>query len=84
MAIKKRNFVSELKDKAKGIRDKIKDAVVGGKPSSLRKECLFIIHKKANEDIYAMYPILKAIKDITIKFSTAYREAKLEKKHYRL
>ena len=75
----KRNFVSELKDKAKGIRDKIKDAVVGGKPSSLRKRVFIYNSQKANEDIYAMYPILKAIKDITIKFSTAYREAKLEK-----
>ena len=74
----KRNFVSDLKDKAKSIRDNMREGIIT-KPSSIKNRVFIYNSKKANEDIYEMYPILTAIKNIVLKFSTAYREAKLEK-----
>ena len=74
----KRNFVSEVKDKAKIIRDKAKESILTG-PSSIKNKIFIYKSHQANLDIYAMYQILKEIQEIIIKFSNEYRKSKLEK-----
>lgn len=67
-------IISELKEKAKEIRDNIKKNIKNF------KDKIFIYNsKQANEDIYAMYEILCAIKNITLKFISKYQQAKREK-----
>jgi len=69
-----KKIISEVKDKAKEIRDEVK------KNFNKLKEKIFIYSsKQANEDIYEMYPILKEFADIIINFSKRYEQAKKEK-----
>jgi len=72
--IHSKKIISELKDKAKEVRDEIK------KDFNKLKEKIFIYSsKQANEDIYEMYPILKEFAEIIIKFGQRYEEAKKDK-----
>lgn len=69
-----RKNVSELKDKAKEIRDEIKKNI------NKFKEKIFIYSSnQANADIYEMYGILNAIKNVILKFMEEYKIAKKEK-----
>ena len=69
-----RKAVSEQKDKAKEVRDAIKKNI------SKYKEKIFIYDsKQANSDIYEMYGILLAIKNVIYKFMQKYKETKKEK-----
>ena len=69
-----RKIVSEQKDKAKEVRDAIKKNI------SKYKEKIFIYDsKQANSDIYEMYGILVAIKNVIYKFMQKYKETKKEK-----
>ena len=66
--------VSELKDNAKEVRDGIKKNI------NKFKEKIFIYDsKQANDDIYEMYSILVAIKNVIYKFIQEYQKAKKEK-----
>ncbi|MGN1301652.1 MAG: UvrD-helicase domain-containing protein, partial [Clostridia bacterium] len=66
--------VSEQKDKAKEARDAIKKNI------NKYKEKIFIYDsKQANSDIYEMYGILVAIKNVIYKFMQKYKNAKKEK-----
>ena len=66
--------VSELKDNAKEVRDGIKKNI------NKFKEKIFIYDsKQANVDIYEMYSILVAIKNVIYKFIQEYQKAKKEK-----
>jgi len=69
-----KKIISEVKDKAKEIRDEVK------KNFTKLKEKIFIYSsKQANEDIYAMYDILKEFSEIIIKFGKRYEQAKKDK-----
>ena len=69
-----RKAVSEQKDKAKEVRDTIKKNI------NKYKEKIFIYDsKQANADIYEMYGILVAIKNVIYKFMQEYKNAKREK-----
>ena len=66
--------VSELKDNAKEVRDGIKKNI------NKFKEKIFIYDsKQANDDIYEMYSILVAIKNVIYKFIQEYQKAKKDK-----
>ena len=64
----------EYKDEAKKIRDKIKDNV-----ASIIKNIELYSSKEANEIIYEMYDILKALKDLILEFENRFYEKKKEK-----
>ncbi|MBP3708125.1 MAG: helicase-exonuclease AddAB subunit AddA [Clostridia bacterium] len=69
-----RKITMELKDKAKEVRDSIKkkfDSSVG--------EILLYNSAEANENIYNMYDILRAIEHIIIEFSKKFAQSKKEK-----
>ena len=69
-----KNIISEQKDIAKEVRDTIKKNI------NKYKEKIFIYNsKQANADIYELYSILNAIKNLIYKFMQKYREAKREK-----
>lgn len=69
-----RKVTLEIKDKAKEIRDGIKKSI------NKFKEKIFIYDsKQANSDIYEMYAILVAIKNVIYKFIEEYKKVKIEK-----
>ena len=69
-----KKVVLELKDKAKDTRDGIKKNI------NKYKEKIFIYDsKQANSDIYEMYNILFAMKNVIFKFIEKYKDAKKEK-----
>lgn len=69
-----RKIVSELKDNAKIIRDKVKDRI-----KELQEKIFIYESKQANSDIYAMYEILKKIESVILKFSEEYKKNKRQK-----
>lgn len=69
-----RKVTLELKDEAKDRRNEIKKGI------NKFKEKIFIYNsKQANADIYEMYAILSAIKNVIYKFMDKYQKAKREK-----
>ena len=69
-----RKIVSELKDNAKAVRDKVK-----AKIDDLKNKIFIYDSKQANNDIFAMYETLKEIKNVILKFISEYQKAKLQK-----
>jgi len=69
-----RKIVSELKDNAKIIRDKVKDKI-----KDLQEKIFIYDSNQANTDIYAMYSILKEIERVILKFSEEYKKSKRQK-----
>ncbi len=69
-----RKIISELKDRAKEVRDKIK-----AKIDDLKTKTFIYNSNQANSDIYEMYEVLKEIENVILKFSETYRNNKLEK-----
>ena len=69
-----RKIVSELKDNAKAVRDKVK-----AKIDDLKNKIFIYDSKQANNDIFAMYEILQEIKNVILKFISEYQKAKLQK-----
>ena len=69
-----RKTVSELKDKSKITRDKVKETI-----KDLQERIFIYDSKQANLDIYEMYETLKEIEKIILKFSEEYRNKKLQK-----
>ena len=69
-----RKIVSEIKDKAKESRDKLKKKFV-----SVRDRFMLYNSKQANEDIYAMYDILLLLKNMILEFTNKFLQKKLEK-----
>ena len=74
----KRNFTSELKDKAKAIRDEMKTRMTS-KQKSIKSNILNSNSEEINSDICEMYEILKEIQKILLEFMKQYKKAKLEK-----
>lgn len=68
-----KKIVSELKDKAKMIRDDVKKNI-----SSITKIFAFN-EKEAIEDILSMYNILRSIQELVMHFSNKFSQAKKEK-----
>ena len=69
-----RKITLEVKEEAKEIRDAIKKKV-----ASTIEKYLTYNSKQANSDIYEMYPILNAIKNIVIEFTNKFSAKKKEK-----
>ena len=69
-----RKILSELKDNAKAIRDKVKDKI-----DELKNKIFIYNSKEANSDISAMYENIYEIQNIVLKFSEEYKKAKLQK-----
>ena len=69
-----RKIVSELKDKAKEVRDSVKTQI-----DELRKKIFIYNSNKASNDINSMYGILKGIQKVIIVFSNRYKENKIQK-----
>ena len=69
-----RKIVSELKDNAKIVRDKVKDKI-----KELQEKIFIYDSKQANEDLYTMYEILKQIEKVILKFTEEYKKSKREK-----
>ena len=69
-----RKIVSDLKDNAKSIRDKVKAKIDG-----LKSEIFIYDSKQANNDIFAMYETLLEIKNVILKFISEYQKTKLQK-----
>lgn len=69
-----RKITSEIKEISKEIRDTVKK-----KYNDAISKILLYNSKEANEDIYAMYEILKAIETIVLEFSEKYAARKKEK-----
>ncbi len=68
---------SELKEKAKSVRDIIKSNYKGEK--SKIKKILNAPSQEINEEIYDMYKILVKLKDLIFEFSERFAKAKREK-----
>ncbi len=66
-------IILEQKEIAKKKRDDVKD-----KFNKVKNKILISTSKKANEDIYEMYEILKALQKIIIEFTKLYTQAKKE------
>ena len=64
----------ELKDECKAIRQNAKDRI-----DALKAKIFVCTSNEANKDIYAMYDILQAIKDVLLEFSNKYQENKKDK-----
>ena len=69
-----KKIVSDLKDYAKTVRDKVKKNI-----QDLQKEIFIYTSNQANSDIYAMYKTLEEIKNIILVFITEFKRAKREK-----
>ena len=69
-----RKATSELKDKAKEVRDKVK-----AKIKDIKENILINDSKNANDDIFSMYEILRKLESLILQFSCKYQEAKREK-----
>jgi len=69
-----KKIISEIKDKAKEVRDEIKKNF-----NKLRENIFIYDSKQANQDIYEMYDILKEFADIIIEFGKRYQAAKKDK-----
>jgi len=69
-----RKIVSELKENAKAIRDKVKDKI-----KELQEKIFIYDSNQANEDLYTMYEILKQIENVILKFSIEYKKSKRDK-----
>ena len=69
-----RKLISDLKDYAKTVRDKVKDSI-----RSLQQDIFIYNSRQACSDIYSMYETLTQIKRIVLEFTEAYNKAKLEK-----
>ena len=69
-----RKLVSETKDNAKLIRDKVKAGI-----DELKNKIFIYNSNQANTDAYAMYETLKEIQNTILKFSCEYKKAKLKK-----
>ena len=69
-----RKITLEVKDEAKEIRDSIKKKV-----EATIQKYLTYNSKQANSDIYEMYPILNAIKNLVIEFTNKFSAKKKEK-----
>ena len=63
-----------LKDEAKSARDTVKK-----KLNEVASKILLYFSKEAFEDIFAMYEILRILKNVILKFSKAYTEKKKER-----
>ena len=63
-----------LKEDAKSARD-----IVKKKLNEVASKILLYSSKEAFEDIFAMYEVLKILKDVILKFSKAYTEKKKER-----
>lgn len=74
----KKNYDSEIKDKAKKTRDKMKEAIITG-DNCIKNKVFIYKSYQANADIYEMYKILKEIQIIILKFIEEYKKAKLER-----
>ena len=64
----------EFKDYCKQVRDSIKERI-----KVFTKKIFIYSSKEANKDIYEMYPILKELEDIILKFAKQYQENKKER-----
>ena len=69
-----RKIVSEIKDKAKDSRDKLKK-----KFNSVKDKFMLYDSEQANQDIYEMYEILILLKNIILEFTDKFLQKKLEK-----
>ena len=69
-----RKVVSNLKDDAKNQRDEIKKNI-----KKFQEKIFIYSSNEANKDIYAMYEILFAIKNLVYEFDKEYKNAKLER-----
>ena len=74
----KRNFVSETKDKAKAIRDQMRERLLT-KPNSIKNTIFNCNSAQANKDAKEMYEILREIQTVILKFIQEYKKAKLSK-----
>lgn len=69
-----RKIVSEEKEKAKSIRDKIKKSFV------LKRDKIFTANsEEVNEDLIQMYKVLRKLKNLIIDFEIEFKKAKKEK-----
>ena len=69
-----KKIVSDLKDYAKDLRDKVKKSI-----QDMQKNIFIYSSKEANTDIYSMYEILYNLKEVIVKFSTEYQKTKQDK-----
>ncbi len=69
-----KKIVSDIKDKAKEVRDSEKEKI-----DKLKKNIFIYNSKQANLDIYAMYEIMQEIQDVILKFSEEYKNKKKQK-----
>jgi len=69
-----RKITLDVKDEAKEIRDSVKKKV-----ASTIEKYLIYDSKQANSDIYEMYEILNAIKELVIEFTNKFSARKREK-----
>lgn len=69
-----KKIVSELKDEAKEIRDKVKVQI-----NDLKNKVFIYSSEQANQDIYEMYKILASIEKVINKFTEDYQKIKREK-----
>ena len=69
-----RKIVSDLKDNAKSVRDKVKEKI-----DELRNKIFIYNSNEANSDICAMYENMHEIQTIVLTFSEEYKKAKLQK-----
>lgn len=69
-----KKIASELKDRAKEIRDNVKTQI-----DDLRKKIFIYNSNEARNDITEMYGILKSIQKVILIFSNKYKEKKAEK-----
>lgn len=69
-----RKITLEIKDEAKEIRDGVKKKV-----ASIVEKYLIYNSKQANTDIYEMYDILNAIKQLVLEFTAKFAARKKEK-----
>ena len=69
-----KKLVSDLKDNAKIVRDKVKKSI-----QDLQKDIFIYTSNQANADIYAMYETLAQIKKVILTFSQEYKKAKKDK-----
>ena len=64
----------DLKVNCKELRDNIKDRI-----KTLHKRIFIYSSEEANKDIYSMYNVLKALKNVILEFNKKYQENKKEK-----
>ena len=69
-----KNCTIDLKDKAKTIRDSIKDNI-----KQINKKIFIYDSINSNKDIYSMYETLIQLKDLIIEFENSYKDKKKEK-----